>query len=449
MNMPSRLKKYAVIACAIIVAFSGAMFVHGQTSNNVAKLRQELSARYQIVPLEDGLALVPRARGGAIRLVEIRNGVVAINGAPVTAREATERLGKDANLIIQATYLDAAAQREVARAGSAASAAPANTPDTTNEPDGAGPQRTQRHRGDLVRFGGNVTVGRDELVDGDVVAIGGSADIDGEVARQVTVVGGSLNLGSEAIVRGDVTVIGGSLNRASGARIDGKVSEVAMGGAQFPTIPRGRRIFPFRTFLPRVGSFLGTLLRVMLLIFFALIVVVLGGRFVETIADRAAAEPLRAGLAGLLAEVLFVPLLILTIVVLAVSIVGIPFLFLVPFAMVLAFVLMLVGFTGISSLVGRLLSNRFGITRGPYISVAVGVLAVVGITLVAKLIALVGGLVLGVLIPNSLAAIGYLAEYIAWTIGIGAVILTWFSARHRGTPAAAVSGPPAGAAPAH
>jgi hypothetical protein len=446
MNMPSRFKKYALIACASIVAFSGTIFVHGQTLNNVEKLRQQLSARYQIVPLEDGLALVPRARGGAIRLIEVRNGTVAINGAAVTAREAAERLGRDADLIIQATYLDAAAQREVARAGSAA---PTKTPDITNEPDGDGPQRIQKHRGDLVRFGGGVTVGRDEVVDGDVVAIGGSADIDGEVAREVTVVGGSLNLGPEAIVRGDVTVVGGSLNRASGARIDGKLSEVAMGGTQFPTIPRGRRIFPFRTFLPRVGGFLGTLLRMMLLILFALIVVVLGGRFVETIADRAAAEPLRSGLAGLLAEVLFVPLLILTIVVLAVSIVGIPFLFLVPFAMVLAFILMLVGFTGISSLVGRFLSNRFGITRGPYISVAVGVLAVVGITMVAKLIALVGGLVFGVLIASSLAAIGYLAEYIAWTIGIGAVILTWFNTRRRGTSPAAVSDRPPGEAPAH
>jgi len=176
--------------------------------------------------------------------------------------------------------------------------------------------------------------------------------------------------------------------------------------------------------------------------------VVLGGRFVEAVADRAAAEPLRAGLAGLLAEVLFLPLLLLTVVVLAVSIIGIPFLFLVPFAVVLAFVLMLVGFTGVSSVIGRFLSERFGIRRSPYLSVAVGVLAVVSITLIAKLIALLGGLVFGVVVANSLAAVGYLAEYIAWTIGIGALLLTWFAHRHR-TPTAPVPAPPAGEAPAH
>jgi hypothetical protein len=444
MNMTTRLRTYVVIAGASLLAFSAPMLAHAQASKNVEKLRERLSAHYQIVALEDGLALVPRERSGAIRLVEVRNGVVAINGAAVTAREAAERLGRDADLVIQATYLDPAAQRELARAGSAGAAPPASAPDSLNETDGATPQRTQTHRGDLVRFGGGVTVGRDEVVDGDVVAIGGSADIDGEVVREVTVVGGSLNLGPEAIVRGDVTVVGGSLNRASGARIDGKVSEVAM-GAQLRT-PRLRRGFPLRAGFARAGSFFGTLLRMALLILFALIVVVLGGRFVEAIADRAAAEPLRSGLAGLLAEVLFVPLLLLTIVVLAVSIVGIPFLFLVPFAVVLAFVLMLVGFTGVSSVVGRFLSDRFGIRRGPYVSVAVGVLAVVGITLVAKLIALLGGFVFGVVVANSLAAVGYLAEYVAWTIGIGAFLLTWFTARRHRTPTAAVPGPATGEA---
>ena len=270
---------------------------------------------------------------------------------------------------------------------------------------------------------------------------------------EVTVVAGSLHLGPEAIVRRDVTVVGGSLNRDPGARVYGKVSEVGMGG-QSPATPRAGpfsrgRAFPFRAQFSSVGGFLGTLLRIALLILFALIVVVLSGRFVNAIADRAAAEPLRSGLAGLLAEVLFVPLLILTVVVLAVSIVGIPLLILVPFAVVLAFVLMLVGFTGVSSVVGRFITNRFGINRGPYVTVAIGVLAVVGITVIARLFALIGGLVFGVVVSNSLAAVGYFSEYIAWTIGIGAVILTWLGARRRGTPTATVAGPTAGEAHAH
>ena len=446
--MNARFSKFILLACAAVLALGAALFIHGQTSSNVANLRDELRAHYQIVALDEGLALVPRANS-AIKLIEIRNGAIVVDGATLTAREAHQRLGRDADLIIQATYMDSAAQRELARVDSRGSATQPDRSGDAYDSEPAAPERSQTRRGDVVRFAGSVTVPRDERVEGDVVAIGGSADVDGEVVGEVTVVGGSLHLGPEAIVRRDVTVVGGSLNRDPGARVYGKVSEVGM-GAQSPATPRaGGRIFPFRTQFSRASGFFGTLLRIALLILFALIVVVLSGRFVNAIADRAATEPLRSGLAGLLAEVLFVPLLILTVVVLAVSIVGIPLLILVPFAVVLAFVLMLVGFTGVSSVVGRFITNRFGINRGPYVSVAIGVLAVVGITVIARLFALIGGLVFGVVVANSLAAVGYFSEYIAWTIGIGAVILTWLGARRRGGPTAAVAGPTAGEANAH
>ena len=50
---------------------------------------------------------------------------------------------------------------------------------------------------------------------------------------------------------------------------------------------------------------------------------------------------------GFLAEILFVPVLILTVVVLAISIIGIPLLLLVPVAIVAVIVVMLVGFTAV------------------------------------------------------------------------------------------------------
>jgi len=245
-------------------------------------------------------------------------------------------------------------------------------------------------------------------------------------------------------VRGDVAVIGGSLNRSPGARIDGKVDNVAFGQAAF-----GRRFQrdasfhrPFWSF----GSFVGTLLRAILLMLGAMIVVAVGGRFVETIADSAAAEPLRSGLAGLLAEMLFVPMIVITVVVLAVSIIGIPLLLLVPFAIVMAVLLMLVGFTGVAFRLGHWASNRFGIGRGPYASVALGVFAIVVITLLAKLIGLAGGAVFGTVVAIPLAVLGYLVEYIAWTIGIGALILTWLHSRRRGA-LPATGAPPAPVAP--
>ncbi len=445
--MTVRSRMYAVVACAAVLTFAAAIFVHGQASTDTRSLGDQLRVRYDVVALRDGLGLVPRQPRGDIRLIEIRNGAVAINGNTVSALEARERLGQDADLILRVTYLDASALRELAAANSAAAPSQAGTQESATNPEPTLPVRTQTRRGDLVRFGSSVTVARDEIVEGDVVAIGGSADIDGEVTREVTVIGGSLNLGPEAVVRGDVAVIGGSLNRAPGARIYGKVDEVGF-GAEAQSVQWFGRDFSFWTPLSRMGGLVGTLLRVTLLILSALVVVALGRRFVEVIADRAATEPLRSGLAGLLTEVLFVPLLVITIVVLAVSIIGIPLLLLVPFGMVLAVVLMLVGFTGVACHVGRLVSDRFGITRDPYASVALGVLVIVGITLVARLIALAGGLVFGMIVAGPLSAVGYLAEYVAWTMGIGAAVLSWLSTRRRGAHAAAGAAPLAGGAPA-
>jgi hypothetical protein len=444
--MTTRLR-YVVVACAVLLTFSAAMFVLGQTSPNITNLRDQLRQRYDVVTLRDGLGLVPHQRNSDIRLIEIRNGGIAINGDTVTAREARERLGQDAELILRVTYLDASAQRELARANSAATGSQADTGENANEPEPTQSGRTQTHRGDLVRIGGGVTVGRDEVIDGDVVAICGSADIDGEVTREVTVVGGSLNLGPDAIVRGDVAVVGGTLTRSPSARTYGKVENVGF-GAQFPLNRRFARGFSFRRPFSQVGGLLGTALRMTLLILSALVVVALGGRLVESIANRAATDPLRSGLVGLLTEVLFLPLLIITIVVLAVSIVGIPLLLLVPFAMVLIVVLMLVGFVGIACQVGRFVSDRFGIKRGPYASVALGIVVVVGITVLARIIALAGGLVFGLVVAGSLAAVGYFVEYAAWTIGLGAVILTWLDNHRRGAPPILGAAPTSGEAQA-
>jgi hypothetical protein len=170
---------------------------------------------------------------------------------------------------------------------------------------------------------------------------------------------------------------------------------------------------------------------------FVLIVTAIGQRPVQQIVARIAAEPLRAGLVGLLAEILFVPVLVVTIVALAISIIGIPLLLLVPFAIILLGVVMLVGFTSAATIAGEWTLNRFGRTeRNPYLVVAVGLVVIAGVTLIGRLFALaVGGF------GAPLYAVGYLIEYLAWTVGFGAAILAWLHMRR--SPAAPVmSAPP-------
>ncbi|HEY3231645.1 MAG TPA: polymer-forming cytoskeletal protein [Roseiflexaceae bacterium] len=418
--------------------------MQAQAQQSVAQLRTDLNSRYTIVPLQRGVALVPRATGSTFKMIEIADGVVSVDGEALTGRQLTEKLGAGAPLVLQVSYLDAAAQSELSGgaasgspAPSAAAAAPARSPDSIT--------RTQVRNGDVVRFGGDVTVTRDERVIGDVVSIFGSGDVDGEITGDVAVIMGPLKLGPNAVVRGDVAAVGGSLTRDPGAQVFGKVDEVGIGDrvgrrGGFGGFRRGR-VMPdlFGSFWSRAGSFAATALRLTLLILLGLAGVALLRTPVERIAARIATSPVRAGLIGLLAEVLFIPVLVLTVVVLAVSIIGIPLLALVPFGVVLVVLLMLVGFIGLAYQVGTYLLGRFGWPdRGAYATVTVGVLAVGAVTLIARLASLAGGFLIGA----PISAVGYLVEYIAWTIGFGATILTWFETQ-RGTRLAAPTVPPA------
>jgi hypothetical protein len=214
------------------------------------------------------------------------------------------------------------------------------------------------------------------------------------------------------------------LNRAPGAVIEGRIQNVAVGdgdwrGAGFPGMVRDTM---FRNTIGRVGSFVGTLLRIGLLSLLAVAIVAFGRNSIERIAERASADPLRSGLTGFLGQVLFVPVLVVTIVILAISIIGIPLILLVPFGIMLVVVVAMVGFTGVAYYVGGLLAGRFGWTeRGSYVAVLLGVLAIALITLVARATAIIGG----GLFAFPLTFVGYVVEYLAWTLGFGAAILAW------------------------
>jgi hypothetical protein len=409
---------------------------HAQTTGLSPEVRTQLRERYDIVVLQEGVALVPRQTGSDVRFIQIVDGVVTVDGDVLTGRQLRERLGPDADLVLQVSYLDRQQQRDLAGVAPDPSSSPAVVPEP---PTPAEVERTDVTRGDIVRFGGPVTIGRNERVQGDVVAVGGPVDIQGEVTGDVSAIGGPITLGPQAVVRGDVHVIGGGLNRAPGARTLGRVDEVGGGGGG--TFNRGW-MWPnmFGSWWARLGSLAATIMRLTLLVLLGLIAVAFALNPVERIAARSAVSPLRAGLVGLLAEVLFLPVLILTVVVLAVSIVGIPLLALVPFAILSVMLLMLVGFIGLAYQIGQRLNARFGwVSRGAYATVAIGIVAIGGLTLIAKLAGLVGGFLLGA----PLTALGYFVEYAAWTIGFGATILAWYESQtHFGSRSGTVTPPP-------
>lgn len=81
--------------------------------------------------------------------------------------------------------------------------------------------------GNRTSLGNDLVVGQAEDIRGDVVVIGADARIEGRVRGDVVVVGGDLDLGPTARVEGDVAVAGGDYSRARGASVGGSLVGVS------------------------------------------------------------------------------------------------------------------------------------------------------------------------------------------------------------------------------
>ena len=75
------------------------------------QLRERAERRYQVIEVRRGLILIPKSEGARVRTIDINDGQVVVDGAPLTGRELRERLGDDADLVAQLSFLDAAGRR--------------------------------------------------------------------------------------------------------------------------------------------------------------------------------------------------------------------------------------------------------------------------------------------------------------------------------------------------
>jgi hypothetical protein len=395
-------------------------------------LRARIEQRYDVVPLSGGIALRPKSPAGDVRLIEIAD-TIAINGVPVSGRDLRDRVGADADAILQLSYLDARALGELF------GGVPAErelrpereSPVDPGVPPERGPasRRIYRAGGDRVRIFGDAVVEEGEEVTGQVVAVLGSVRINGEVRDQVVAVLGSVDLGPRAVVHGDVVTVGGPLRRASGSQIHGAVTEVTLGevGARIaaPFLDGWRPVYVFEDFGP-VARLFGTTFRFVLLALVACLALVVARRAVEGSAQRITDEPVKTTLVGLVAWMLFLPVFVLTSVVLAISLIGIPLLLLLPFAVVVLLVMSVVGFSGTAYALGQWTRRRFGIaTMSGFADICLGVLIILVPLLLGRVLAL-GGWTLSPVV-FLLVATGLAVEFLAWASGFGAVLTNTFS----------------------
>ena len=441
-----------VLAAAVLVTGPAAAGQPAPVSAAHLRLKATIESRYRAFAVRDGILLVPRRPVAGVESIEMFDGTIGIDGRVVSGAELRQRLGANADAVIELSYLEPEARRTLLLGASATPAAPPVPvpPAVVPEPVPQAPpavERVRRRSDARVRIGGPVRIERDEVVNGAVVAVLGSVTVEGEVEDDVVAVAGDIRLGPDAIIRGSVTVVGGRLDIDPHARVAGEVNEIGFNVPRFRVRPIevwGWRFHPFQKwwFSPSFDLF-AVSLRMLLFALLSAVLVLAAPSRIGRIERRVAAEPWKSGLVGLLAQLLFVPLLVLTVVILAVSIIGIPLLLLIPFALLALLFALLIGFAGVASRVGRLAQERFGLMpQNRYVVVLIGLAAIWVLSLIGHLVALGGWPIWG--LAAMFSAVGFLVEYLAWTVGFGAALLTRFGTRPAGEEPPVIMEPPPG-----
>ncbi|MYG30498.1 MAG: polymer-forming cytoskeletal protein [Holophagales bacterium] len=316
-----------------------------------------------------------------------------------------------------------------------------------------------------VAFGSTVRVGRDEVADditsigggikvdgevrGDAVAIGGEAKIDGRVTGEVVAIGGDVELGPGAEVLGDIVTVGGRVSREDGATVLGEISEVDWGdfewdwdgewfdgwrGDWFPRV--GERPPFFR--VGKVFEFVRAIIFTGLLIVLSGLVLLVSPKGVDRVRSAAVSDPLIMLVVGFGIELLILPALIVASILLAVTVIGIPFAILLwPAALVALALALVLGYTGAAAAAGDWFRNRFkgasGVAAGSFGALALGVLTIQALALVADLLGFLG---LPWFFRFMFGFPGLVICYLAWTIGLGAACMTAFGTSRFGAKAA-------------
>jgi hypothetical protein len=324
---------------------------------------------------------------------------------------------------------------------------PAQAQDVVNppleRPDQPSDQpRVFRTTGSRVAIGRSIHIPRDEEVSDAVVVIGGSLRVDGRVRDGVVVVGGNLDVGPEADVRGDVVLVGGRITRAPGSRLSGSVSDITfgewgswtIGGVRLPTVDFG----DFGSWVILMGA----LFRISLLAVMMATVLVLFRAPVARIGRAAATEPAKAFAVGVIAALLFLPALIIASIALIVTIIGIPLVaILIPVACLGLLAALILGFTGLACRIGEWVEDRLGMpAHSAFLATAIGLILILGPTLMARIIGVAPAPIRYTGFAILLA--GVALEFIVWTMGFGAALMTGFG-RWSTTP------PPPPAPPVH
>jgi hypothetical protein len=276
------------------------------------------------------------------------------------------------------------------------------------------------------------TVEAAQHLTGDVASWRGPLEIRGTVDGNAVAIGSDVVLLPGGHVRGDALSVGGQV-RMAGGTVDGESRSIsafsvgAIAGAQLSPAQALKRSLSLA-----VACYL-------ILIAMALAVAIGARAHLETIATTIRTDFTRSFVFGLLGQAAAVPLFVLSMVALAITIVGV---LLIPFAAVACALAVLgasaLGFLAMSLLVGDASMRGESYVRDPR-PVVSHLIAGLSIFLVLWLLA--GGAPFMGIAGSVLRLLAFLSTWIAVTVGLGATIITRAGTRSPAT-MPRVSAPP-------
>ena len=278
----------------------------------------------------------------------------------------------------------------------------------------------------LVRVFADAEVAADETIEGDVVAVFGSVRVAGHVKGNVAAVFGSATLEPGAVVDGDVVALGGALDQATGAIVNGE--SVSLGLFSWhPGVPTVNVLLFSVLGLWAIGFLLGWLL------------MMLFPQRLQRVALTASHRTAGSFVLGIASA----PLVVIAIVLLMITVVGIPFAIVLPLVYLFA---VWAGNLATSYVLGCRLLRR------PIQGGMSGAALAAG-TLIVTLFFVLGAVLAGPQGPlRSLALffalLGVLLALGLSVVGIGAVLLSRFGSRPRDMVTAPGFEPVPGAMPA-
>ncbi len=283
--------------------------------------------------------------------------------------------------------------------------------------------------GDFSVTGGNVEL--NGLIDGEVAILGGAMNVAGKIKGDaavlggditnkgtidgdVMVAGGNIKLDSGSVVTGDIAIIGGSIEKDTNATIKGEVKSVNIKILN-KTLPKLRATLKYPHIIPSIMTHSASALALVLalggLFVIALLVLLIFPKSITSVSEKTQVNVWIPIAIGFGMQILVVPLIVL----LAVSLIGIP---IIPLFMIGLFICFLVGITSVLFLVGSRIKHTDDPKQGLIGKFALGFIIVMAIPILGALIRIISP------IGGLFTAIGAIVIYVVATIGLGAAFYT-------------------------